>query len=150
MALIKRRDPFTDVVSLSTGLGRFFDDFFPGRYWEDENFLTSTWVPSVDVYEKDDALEITAELPGVNEQDVEVHVEGGVLTIRGEKKHEEETKKENYYRLERSYGSFQRSFTLPTSVKSDSIEATFTNGVLKLHIPKTEKAKPKTIPIKTD
>ncbi|MEW6200471.1 MAG: Hsp20/alpha crystallin family protein, partial [bacterium] len=87
--------------------------------------------------------------PGVSEKDIDVNVENGVLTITGEKKHEEEVKKKSYFRVERCYGKFLRSFTLPSSVKTDSIEATFKDGILKLFVPKSEEAKPKSIPVKT-
>jgi HSP20 family protein len=90
------------------------------------------------------------ELPGVNKDEVKITLESNILTIRGEKKQEKETKKENYHRIERSYGSFERSFTLPTSVKSDKIDAAYNNGVLQITLPKVEEAKPKQIEVKVN
>jgi HSP20 family protein len=104
----------------------------------------------VDIAEHDDAYTVKMELPGVNKDEVKITLESNILTIRGEKKQEKETKKENYHRIERSYGSFERSFTLPTSVKSDKIDAAYNNGVLQITLPKVEEAKPKQIEVKVN
>ena len=105
----------------------------------------------MDIAETDRAFEVTAELPGIDEKDVDISVADGVLTIRGEKKAESEEKAKNYHRIERAYGSFQRSLALPPTIDEDAIEATFRNGVLKLLLPKTAKAleKAKKIPVKS-
>jgi HSP20 family protein len=106
------------------------------------------WWPTVDMSETKDSFIVKAELPGLDAKDVEVSISGDVLTIKGEKKKEEEEKDEHHYRAERYYGSFQRSFQLPTSIKADKIEAAFDKGVLKVTLPKVEEAKKKKIEVK--
>jgi len=139
-----------DFLSLRDEIDRMFDDFFgtlPERLttgWE------NVWSPSVDISETDDEIIVTAELPGVKKEDIKISLQDNVLTIRGEKKQEKEHKDENYHRIERAYGSFQRSFTLPTPVNTDKIKASFKDGVLKIQLPKTEEAKMKEIPISTE
>jgi len=123
-----------------------FDGFFRGT--GDEDYAISSWTPAVDITEHDDQFVVKVELPGVNKDDVKIMLENNILTIRGEKKQEKETKKENYHRVERSYGSFQRSFTLPTTVKSDKIDAVYKDGILQIALPKAEEAKPKQIEVK--
>ena len=110
--------------------------------------VTEEWWPTVDMAETKDSFILKAELPGLDAKDVEVSISGDVLTIRGEKKKEEEEKDEHHYRAERYYGSFQRAFQLPTSVKADKIEAAFDKGVLKVTLPKVEEAKKKKIEVK--
>jgi HSP20 family protein len=110
--------------------------------------ITGEWWPTVDVSETKDNFVIKAELPGMDEKDVSVTISGDVLTIKGEKKKEEEEKDEQHYRVERYYGSFQRSFQLPSSVKADKIEADFEKGILKVTLPKVEEAKKKEVKIK--
>jgi HSP20 family protein len=109
---------------------------------------TSTWLPVVDVLERDDAFEVRAELPGIKKEDVKITLRDDILTIRGEKKQESEKKEQNYHRVERSYGSFQRSFALPASVQGDKIDATYHDGVLTVVLPKSEEAKPRDIEVK--
>jgi HSP20 family protein len=116
-------------------LGRLFDEVFGGEPAEGMG-----WSPAVDIVEHDGELRLTAEMPGIRREDVQIEVNEGMLTIRGEKKEEKETKNGNARLVERSYGSFERSFTLPRSVAADRIEAEFTDGVLMVHMPKTEKA----------
>jgi HSP20 family protein len=106
------------------------------------------WTPAVDVAEHEDAYQVKVELPGVSKDDVKITMQDNILTIRGEKKQEKESKNSNYHRVERSYGSFQRSFTLPTSVKHDKIEASYNDGILTIALPKAEEAKPKQIEVK--
>jgi len=110
--------------------------------------ITGDWWPTVDVSEAKDNFIIKAELPGMDDKDVSVTISGDVLTIKGEKKKEEEEKDEHHYRAERYYGSFQRSFQLPSSVKTDKIEADFDKGILKVTLPKVEEAKKKEVKIK--
>jgi HSP20 family protein len=105
------------------------------------------WMPAVDVFEKEDRFVIKAELPGMKEDDIDVSVVGDTLSIRGEKKTETEVKKEDYYRSERSYGSFYRSIPLPSNVDADKVEASFEDGVLQVTLPKSAKVKPKRIPV---
>jgi HSP20 family protein len=123
-----------------------FDGFFRGT--GDEDYTLSSWTPAVDIAEHDDEYLVKVELPGVNKDDVKLTLENNILTIRGEKKQEKETKKENYHRVERSYGSFQRSFTLPAAVKADKIDASYNDGILTVSLPKAEEAKPKQIEVK--
>jgi HSP20 family protein len=112
----------------------------------DESNLTP-WAPAVDIYETEHELVVKAGLPDVNPQDLDIHVENNILTIRGERKFENKVKEENYLRIERSYGSFSRSFSLANSVNSEAIKADYQNGVLTLSIPKREEAKPKQIKV---
>jgi len=110
--------------------------------------VAEEWWPTVDMAETKDSFIVKAELPGLDAKDVEVSISGDVLTIKGEKKKEEQEKDEHHYRAERYYGSFQRSFQLPTTIKADKIEAAFDKGVLKVTLPKVEEAKKKRIEIK--
>jgi HSP20 family protein len=107
-----------------------------------------TWTPPVNIKETEEALQFTVELPGLTKDNIDITVENNVLTIAGERKFEKETKGEEYHRLERAYGAFSRSFTLPTGVRTDKVEADFANGVLHLTMPKQEGAKPRKIAIK--
>jgi HSP20 family protein len=127
-------------------MNRMFDGFFRGT--NDEDCAISSWTPAVDIAEHDNEYSVKVELPGVNKDDVKLTFENNILTIRGEKKQEKETKKENYHRVERSYGSFQRSFTLPAAVKADKIDASYKDGILTVSLPKAEEAKPKQIEVK--
>lgn len=136
----------TDLFNIQREINRMFDSFFRG--WRDEDTTVSTWSPAVDIAEQNDAYVVKVELPGVSKDDVKVTLENNVLTIRGEKKLEKEIKKEDYHRIERCYGSFNRSFTLPSTVKSEKIDATYKDGVLTITLPKAEEAKPKQIEVK--
>lgn len=128
-------------------MDRLFGEF--GRGWPMEEGLTAgVWNPPVDVYETGDSIVLKADLPEVSKEDVDISVEGNVLTIRGERKREHEVKEKKFYRRERSYGSFTRSFTLPGTVDPDKIEAGFTGGVLTVTLPKREESKPKQIKVK--
>ena len=136
----------SDMFSLQREMNRVFDSFFHGA--DEPDLLNGTWVPAVDVAEGNDAYTVKMELPGVNKDDVKITLESNILTIRGEKKAESEVNEKNYHRTERSYGSFQRSFTLPTSVKNDRIDAVYKDGILTVSLPKAEEAKPKQIEVK--
>jgi len=146
---ITRWRPFRDVVSVQDEMSRLFDDIFgqrPARVqWTD-----GVWNPSVDVTEDQDSVVVKAEMPGLNKDDVKISVQDNVLTLKGEKKQEKEEKDKDYHRIERSYGSFCRSFQLPTTVRADEIKANYKDGVLSIILPKTEEVKPKEIPISTD
>jgi len=111
--------------------------------------VTSTWIPATDVFEDHDAVRIVAEVPGVNPQDVKLSIENNVLTIRGEKKQVAEEKNEELHRYERSYGAFERAFVLPNTVDPEKIEAKVDAGVLTVILPKSERARPREIPVKT-
>jgi len=151
MSLIRWR-PRRDLLSIREEMNRLFDDFFSGWPWPERRrgLLEGEWAPSVDVAETDQDIVVTAELPGVKQEDVDVTITNDVLTLKGEKKEEKEVKKENYHRIERSYGSFQRSVSLPTGVQGDKAKAKYKDGVLQITIPKTEEAKPKQIKINVE
>ena len=125
-------------------LFRLFDTFFNDA---GEDLSSRTWTPPVDIQETDDAYRIHAELPGLTKDDIQITLENNVLRLSGERKFEKDVKKENYHRIERTYGSFSRSFALPTQVSSDKVEAKFENGVLSVVVPKAEQAKPRRISI---
>ncbi len=113
-----------------------------------EDVTNRRWMPAVDIRESDEALTINAELPGLDKNDVHITLENNVLTLAGERKFESEEKDESYHRIERAYGSFSRSFTLPANVKTDKVEAVFKDGVLSVVLPKVEEAKPRKIEIR--
>jgi len=137
----------SDLFGIQREMNRMFDNVF--RFdTRDADAEFTAWTPAVDIAEHDDQFVVKVELPGVNKDEVKITLENNILTIRGEKKQEKETKKENYHRVERSYGSFQRSFTLPTTVKSDKIDAVYKDGILQIALPKAEEAKPKQIEVK--
>ncbi|PYQ35791.1 MAG: molecular chaperone [Acidobacteria bacterium] len=144
---IVRWDPYRDLTSFADRFNRAFGNV-TGRE-RDEELSLGTWVPPVDISEDKERITLTAELPGFREDQVDVQMEGGVLTIRGERKMEEEKEGRNFHRLERSYGHFVRSFTLPNNVDRDNIRASFNNGLLEIEMPKREEAKPKQIKIGT-
>jgi HSP20 family protein len=137
----------SDLFGIQREMNRMFDNVFRFDF-RNEDTAFSNWTPAVDISEHDDAYVVKVELPGVNKDDVKITVESNILTIRGEKKQEKETKKENYHRVERTYGAFERSFTLPTTVKNDKIDAAYKDGVLQIALPKAEEAKPKQIEVK--
>lgn len=146
MALV-RWNPWATLPTLQDRINRLFDEVFPATEGREDTGLFE-WRPSVDTYEKDDAVVIKAELPGVKKDDISIDVNNNVLSIRGERKHEEDVREENYYRRERFYGKFQRSFTLPDGVDPDKIEASYKDGVLEVQVPKTEQSKGRRIEIK--
>ena len=135
--------PFRGATTLQEQINRVFGD--GGRTGEESNL--TPWAPAVDIYETEHELVVKADLPDVNPQDLDIRVENNILTIRGERKFENKVNEENYLRVERSYGSFSRSFQLANSVNSDAINADYQNGVLTLSIPKREEAKPKQIKV---
>lgn len=137
-----------EMLDIQRGINKIFDNFFRGGLFEDDEMVQSAWTPSVDIAEKNDSYSVKVELPGVKKDDVKITLQDNVLTIRGEKKQEKESNDQNYHRVERSYGMFQRSFTLPTSVKADKIDAEYRDGILAISLPKAEEAKPKQIEVK--
>ncbi len=136
----------SDIFNMQREMNKMFDSFSRGV--DEPTLLNGNWMPAVDVAEEDNEYVVKIELPGVNKDDVKITLESNILTIRGEKKAEKETKEKNYHRMERSYGSFQRSFTLPTTVKNDKIDAEYRDGILSITLPKAEEAKPKHIEVK--
>ncbi len=145
MAII-RWDPFKDLVTLREKMNRLFEETFTGR-GEEKDLISGTWTPSVDIYETENALVLTAEVPGIKGDDIEIKIEDNTLILQGQRKFEKETKEENYHRIERSYGSFYRSFTLPNSVDQDKIQAEHENGILKVTMPKKPELKPKKVKV---
>ena len=136
--------PFRGATTLQEQINRVFGDVV-GRTGEESNL--TPWAPEVDIYETENELVVKADLPDVNPQDLDIRVESNILTIRGERKFDKKVNEDNYLRIERSYGSFSRSFSLANSVKSEAIKADYQNGVLTLSIPKREEAKPKQIKV---
>ena len=145
MAIV-RWEPFRDLVTAQRDFERLFREAFSPLSGATE-LSTRSWAPPVDIYETEDAIVLKAELPGVDPNDVEVRVEDNNLYLKGERKFEKEVKEQNYHRVERSYGSFARSFSLPNSISADKVKAEFKDGLLTLTMPKREEAKPKTIKI---
>jgi len=146
MAIV-RWDPLHDLMSIQERVGRLLADA-PARWGTDEGW--GAWAPAVDIFEKEEDLVIRAEVPGVDRNDIDVRVENGVLMLKGERRQTEEVHEKNAYRMERIYGSFARSFRLPTTVDASKISARLKDGVLELVLPKAEQAKPKMVTIRTD
>lgn len=149
MAIV-RFDSFRDLVGLQDRMSRMFDESFRGlgRPAPTEDWaLGGSWAPAVDIYEHEGNIVLKAELPGVDPKDVDVRLENNTLTLSGERKVDNEVKQESYHRVERVYGAFTRSFTLPSLLDQEKIEAEYKDGVLKITLPKREEAKPKQINI---
>ena len=142
-----RWDPSRELEEMSDRLNRMFSRQSLPQANGKETMVVADWVPSVDVSETDGDYQIQAEIPDVKREDVKVTLEDGVLTIQGERKQEKEEKGKKYHRIERSYGRFVRSFTLPDLVDEEKVKAEFKDGVLNLQLPKSEKAKPKAIEV---
>ena len=150
MAIV-RWEPIRDLVSIQDRMNRIFQDAFRGVPASEEDWaLGGNWAPPVDIYEHEGNLVLKAELPGIDPKDVDVRVENNVLTLQGERKFESEVKREEYHRVERAYGTFSRSFTLPNVVDTGNIKAEFKDGVLRVTMPKREEAKPKQISIQVN
>jgi HSP20 family protein len=146
MALV-RWSPWSTLPTLQDRINRLFEDAFPQVEGREDAGLFE-WRPMVDTYEKDDAIVIKAELPGVNKDDIAIDINNNVLSIRGERKHEKDVNEDNYFRRERFYGKFQRAFTLPDNVDAEKIDANYKDGILEVKVPKTEQSKGKKIEIK--
>ena len=145
MTVITRWEPFREFSTLQDRLNRLFQQSVSeGR---DESLTTSSFAPAVDVYEDDHQVTLKIEVPGIDEKDIDVRLENNTLTVTGERKLEKEEKEENYRRVERQYGSFTRSFTLPQTVDAEKVSAQYDKGVLKIKLAKKSEAKPKQIKI---
>ena len=144
MTYITRWEPFREIGNLQTQMNRLFQDF--GRSGNDELMATG-FMPAVDVYEDEQNLTLNLEVPGMDEKDIDIQLENNQLTVRGERRFENEQKEENFHRIERRYGSFSRSFTLPNTVDTDNVKAHYVNGVLKIQLAKRAEAKPKQIKV---
>ena len=145
MTVLTRWDPFREFTTLQDRMNRLLrDSFGDGR---EEALTTSTFAPAVDVYEDEYNVTLKIEVPGIEEKDIDVRIENSTLTVHGERKFEKEEKEENYRRIERQYGSFTRSFTLPNTVDTDSVSANYDKGVLNIKLAKKAEAKPKQIKV---
>lgn len=147
MNSVIRWEPFRNVNSLQEQFSRLFDTSFPGR--SSESDLT-TWAPAVDIQETENELVLKADLPGIEEKDIDVRIENNTLTIRGERKFEKQVNEDNYLRVERSYGSFSRSFSLPNTINTEAIKAEYKNGVLTVQMPKRAESKPKQVKVNVE
>lgn len=146
MTVVTRWDPFREFTTLQDRMNRLFQDSF-GREGREEALTSTSFAPAVDVYEDEHNVTLKIEVPGIDEKDIDVRVENNTLTVQGERKLEKEEKEENYRRIERQYGSFTRSFTLPNTVDSENIRADYDKGVLKIQLAKKAEAKPKQIKV---
>jgi HSP20 family protein len=144
VSLVTRWDPQHGLSGLQEQVNRLFESSFPGR---SDNSALTTWAPAVDIYETENELVVKADLPDVSEKDLDVRIENSTLTIRGERKFEKKVEEEHYLRVERTYGSFSRSFSLPNTVNSEAIKAEYKNGVLTVELPKRAESKPKQIKV---
>jgi HSP20 family protein len=146
MTFLTRYDPFREFVTLQDRMNRLFRD--PrGPEGQDESLTTTAFAPPVDVYEDEHNVTLKIEVPGIDEKDIDVRIENNTLTVHGERKFEQEEKEENYRRVERQYGSFTRTFTLPTTIDTESVQADYDKGVLKVKLAKKAEAKPKQIKV---
>src|SRR5580692_6481315 len=145
MTVLTRWDPFREFSTLQDRMNRLFrDSNSEGR---EESLTTTSFAPPVDVYEDEHNVTLKIEVPGIDEKDIDVRIENNVLTVHGERKFEKEEKEENYRRVESQYGSFTRTFTLPTTVDAEKVQADYDKGVLKVTLPKKAEAKPKQIKV---
>ena len=143
MTVITRWDPFREFSTLQDRLNRLFRE----SQSPEEALTTSSFAPPVDVYEDEHNVSLKIEVPGIDEKDIDVRIENNVLTVHGERKLEKEEKEENFRRVERQYGSFTRTFTLPTTVDAEKVSANYDKGILKIALPKKAEAKPKQIKV---
>jgi HSP20 family protein len=146
MTVLTRWEPFREFATLQDRMNRLFRESYNDA-GQDESLTTSRYAPAVDVYEDEHQVTLKIEVPGVEEKDIDVRVENSTLTVQGERKIEKEEKEENYRRVERQYGSFTRTFTLPQTVDSEKVSANYDKGVLKISLPKKAEAKPKQIKV---
>jgi HSP20 family protein len=144
---LARWTPMGNLQSFQEEMNRMFHDFFRGGEGGDQGWASGAWTPPVDIYETEDALVLTAMLPGVSKDDVSIEVHNNTLLLRGERKPASAVSDERYYRRECVYGPFQRSFVLPTTVDQNQVQATYHDGLLELRLPKVEAAKPRRIAI---
>ena len=145
MTVLTRWEPFREFATLQDRINRVFRDSYSAG--QDDSLTTSSFAPAVDVYEDEHKVTLKIEVPGIDEKDIDVRVENHTLTVHGERKIENEEKEENYRRVERQYGTFTRTFTLPQTVDTASVSASYEKGVLKIALPKKAEAKPKQIKV---
>lgn len=147
MSWIVRRDPFGELRSIQEDFNRVFNSTLPRLFGGDEGVLGGAWSPSVDIYEDENAITLEADLPGMKPGDFNLSIENYRLTLSGERKFEKENKGDNWRRVERSYGSFTRTFSLPSTVNVDEVNAEFRDGVLRVTLPKREEVKARQIQV---
>ena len=145
MTVLTRFEPFREFYTLQDRVNRLFRESYDAS--RDESLTSSSFAPAVDVYEDEHKVTLKIEVPGIDEKDIDVRIENNVLTVHGERKIEKEEKEENYRRVERRYGSFTRTFNLPTTVDAEKVSADYDKGVLKVALPKKAEAKPKQIKV---
>lgn len=147
---IVKWDPFRNVAALQDRINRIFDESFSRTADIEDDINMSAWKPSVDIYETDEAIILKAELPGIKKEDVSVEVKDNVLTLRGERIEDKEIKEGSYFRKERCFGTFSRTFNLQHRVQPDKIKAKFKDGILEIEVPKPEEEKPKQITVNVE
>lgn len=147
--VLMRWEPFRDLATLQDRIDHLFEDNLRGLRGgaRERGLEASAWTPAVDILEKDNEIVLRADIPGIDPKDVEIQVRDGTLTLRGERKFESDVKEDNFRRVERVYGSFLRSFSLPETVDAEKVEAEYRNGVLEVKLPKRPEAKPKQIKV---
>jgi HSP20 family protein len=149
MANLARWDPFQDLLAIQDEMNQLFGQATgQGGRTTGGEAGTRAWAPALDIAERNDAYVVTVEVPGIKPEQLDITLENGALTISGERRFETETKEEQYHRIERRYGAFRRSITLPDRVKADAVEASFEDGLLQVVVPKAEEAKPKRIEVR--
>ncbi len=147
MTLLSTWQPFRDLAPLQERMNRIFDEFFANAGAGDGGLQLSSFSPATDIYEDDEHVTLSVEVPGLSEKDINITLEGNTLTVTGERKLKKEDNREKFHRVERFYGTFSRSFTLPNTIDPNSIQASYENGVLQLQMAKRAEAKPKQIKV---
>ncbi len=147
MTVLTRFYPYRELNTLQERVNRLFHESYSSSEGRDESLATSNFAPAVDVYEDEHSVTLKIEVPGIDEKDIDVRIENRTLTVHGERKFEKEEKEENYRRVERQYGSFSRTFTLPNTVDTETVSADYEKGVLKIKLTKKAEAKPKQIKV---
>ena len=147
MAIMRWVDPFKELSAIHERMNQLFDETFLPSRGSEAAPAAAMWSPAVDIYEAGDDIIVKAEVPGIDKDEVAVEVKDGILTLRGERKFEKEEKEENYHRIERSYGTFVRSFALPSSVDPEKVNAALKDGVLEVKLSKKEQAKPRKVKV---
>jgi HSP20 family protein len=147
MTLLTRWNPIREMQHLQNQFDLLFEPF--ARNATRDDWPVATWMPPVDIEESGDMLYVRAEIPGIKPEDIDIRFENGVLTLRGERRFENQNNDRNFHRVERAYGSFVRSFTLPSSIDAEKVSATYRDGILELTMPKREEAKPRKIEIRS-
>lgn len=147
MAIIRWVDPFKELSAIHERMNQLFDETFPQARGSEAVPAAAMWSPAVDIYESGDDIVVKAEVPGIGRDEIAVEVKDGMLALRGERKFEKEEKEENYHRIERSYGTFVRSFALPSSADAEKVQAALKEGVLEVRIGKKELAKPRKVKV---